>query len=56
MKLNKKYKDRLFCLLFGNEESNTTLSEINRILNKCSEDLLNYIYVLGNYNHKMEKS
>ena len=43
-------------ILFGNEESNTTLSEINRILNKCSEDLLNYIYVLGNYNHKMEKS
>lgn len=33
-------------ILFGNEESNTTLSEINRILNKCSEDLLNYIYDL----------
>lgn len=33
-------------ILFGNEESNTTLSKINRILNKCSEDLLNYIYVL----------
>ena len=33
-------------ILFGNEESNTTLSEINRILNTCSEDLLNYIYDL----------
>lgn len=33
-------------ILFGNEESNTTLSKINRILNKCSEDLLNYIYDL----------
>ena len=33
-------------ILFGNEESNTTLYKINRILNKCSEDLLNYIYDL----------
>ena len=33
-------------ILFGNEESNTTLAKINRILNKCSEDLLNYIYDL----------
>ena len=33
-------------ILFGNEESNNTLAKINRILNKCSEDLLNYIYDL----------
>ena len=33
-------------ILFGNEESNATLYKINRILNKCSEDLLNYIYDL----------
>lgn len=33
-------------ILFGNEESNTTLAKINRILNKCSNDFLNYIYAL----------
>lgn len=33
-------------ILFGNEESNTTLAKINRILNKCSNDFLNYIYDL----------
>ena len=33
-------------ILFGNEEANTTLAKINRILNKCSDDLLNYIYEL----------
>lgn len=33
-------------ILFGNEESNTTLAKINRILNKCSNNFLNYIYDL----------
>lgn len=33
-------------ILFGNEESNNTLAKINRILNKCSNDFLNYIYDL----------
>jgi transcriptional regulator, XRE family len=33
-------------ILFGNEESNNTLAKINRILNKCSNDFLNYIYNL----------
>ena len=38
-------------ILFGNEESNNTLAKINRILNKCSNDFLNflnYIYDLIN--------
>ena len=34
-------------ILFGNEESNNTLAKINRILNKCSNDFLNYIYDSG---------
>lgn len=33
-------------ILFGNEESNNTLAKISRILNKCSNDFLNYIYDL----------
>lgn len=33
-------------ILFGNEESNNTLAKINRILNKCSNNFLNYIYDL----------
>ena len=33
-------------ILFGNEESNNTLAKINIILNKCSNDFLNYIYDL----------
>ena len=33
-------------ILFANEESNNTLAKINRILNKCSNDFLNYIYDL----------
>ena len=33
-------------ILFGNEESNNTLAKINRILNKCSNDFLNYIYFI----------
>ena len=33
-------------ILFGNEESNSTLAKIDRILGKCSDDLLDYIYDL----------
>ena len=34
MKLNKKYKDRLFCLLFGNEEyKENILSLYNALCN-----------------------
>lgn len=33
-------------ILFGNESSNTTIAKINRILNKCSDSVLEYIYNL----------
>ena len=33
-------------ILFGNEDSNNTISKINRILNKCSDSVLDYIYNL----------
>lgn len=33
-------------ILFGTEESNDKISKINRILNKCSDDVLDYIYNL----------
>ena len=32
--------------LFGYTTSNTTINKINRILNKCSDDVINYIYEL----------
>ena len=32
MKLNKKYKDRLFCLLFGNEEYKENILWIIKVL------------------------
>ena len=31
-------------ILFGNDSSNNTISKINRILNKCSDSVLDYIY------------
>ena len=33
-------------ILFGNDSSNNTISKINRILNKCSDDVVDYIYKL----------
>lgn len=33
-------------ILFGNISSNNTISKINRILNKCSDDVVDYIYNL----------
>ena len=33
-------------ILFGDESSNTTIAKINRILNKCSDSVLEYIYNL----------
>ena len=33
-------------ILFGNENSNNTVARINRILNKCPDDVLDYIYNL----------
>ena len=33
-------------ILFGDESSNTTIAKINRILNKCSNSVLEYIYNL----------
>ena len=40
MKLNKKYKDRLFCLLFGNEEyKENILSLYNALCNTAHTDV-----------------
>lgn len=33
-------------ILFGVVSSNNTISKINRILNKCSDDVVDYIYKL----------
>ena len=33
-------------ILFGDNSSNNTISKINRILNRCSDDVLGYIYNL----------
>lgn len=33
-------------ILFGNNSSNNTISRINRILNKCPDYVVNYIYNL----------
>ena len=33
-------------ILFGDNSSNNTISKINRILNKCSDSVLDYIYNL----------
>lgn len=33
-------------ILFGSDTSNNVVSKINRILNKCSDDFLDYIYKL----------
>ena len=33
-------------ILFGDETSNSMISKINRILNKCSDEVLEYIYKL----------
>lgn len=33
-------------ILFGDVSSNNTISKINRILNKCSDDVVDYIYKL----------
>lgn len=33
-------------ILFGDVSSNNTISKINRILNKCSDDVVDYIYNL----------
>ena len=33
-------------ILFGTETPNNKISKINRILNKCSDDVLDYIYNL----------
>ena len=33
-------------ILFGNEDSNNTVARINRILNKCPDNVLDYIYNL----------
>lgn len=33
-------------ILFGSETPNDKISKINRILNKCSDDVLDYIYNL----------
>lgn len=33
-------------ILFGDESSNTTISKINRILKKCSDEVVEYIYKL----------
>ena len=42
-------------ILFGNEESNSTLAKIDRILGKCSDDLLDYIYDLIHTTFKFSK-
>ena len=31
-------------ILFGNDKTNTTINKINRILNTCSKEGLNFIY------------
>ena len=31
-------------ILFGNKNNNSTISKINRILNKCSNETIEYIY------------
>lgn len=31
-------------ILFGNKDNNTTCNKINKLLNKCSDNELNYIY------------
>ena len=33
-------------ILFGDVSSNNTISKINRILNKCSDDVVDYFYNL----------
>ena len=33
-------------ILFGNLENNSIISKINRVLKKCPDDVLNYIYDL----------
>lgn len=33
-------------ILFGNKTPNNTISKINKILNKCSDDVLSYLYTL----------
>ena len=33
-------------ILFGTQTPNTTISKINKILNRCSDDVLDYIYNL----------
>ena len=33
-------------ILFGNESSNNTIAKINRILNKCPDNVIEYIYNL----------
>lgn len=33
-------------ILFGNQTPDNTISKINRILNRCSDDVLSYIYNL----------
>ena len=42
-------------ILFGNEEANSTLAKIDRILRKCSDDLLDYIYDLIHTTFKFSK-
>lgn len=31
-------------ILFGNKKNNSTIAKINKILNNCSEETLDYIY------------
>ena len=40
----RKIREEL--ILFGDNSSNNTISKINRILNKCSDSVLDYIYNL----------
>lgn len=44
-------------ILFGNETPNTVISKINRILNKRSDDFLDYIYkFIRNTSYFLKKS
>ena len=43
-------------ILFGDESSNNTISKINRILNKCSDDTLDYFYSLMNNSFRFLKN
>lgn len=42
-------------ILYNKTENNNTISKINKILNKCSEESLNYLYTLINSSYTFLK-